>query len=102
MPPPSPALGRGRTLAVITGGTGVVAAAAGVFFGLRAKSIYDDAGCLGTVCDENGLARTSHAHDAASASTVAFVGAGVLLSAAAILWFVTPDKHVVLKPGRFW
>jgi hypothetical protein len=89
-----------RTVAIAAGGASVVAAGLGAFFGLRAKSIYDDAGCLGTACDANGLARTSHARDAATTSTVAFVGAGVLLSTAVVLWLVAPDERAVARAAR--
>jgi hypothetical protein len=101
-PPAQPAaadLPAARKIALVTGAGGLVAIGVASFFGLRAKSKNDEArehcpaspACV----DAEGPALTDSARSAATASTVLFVGGGVLVASALVLWFTAPSS----RPG---
>lgn len=89
-------LGTQRTLALVSGGVGVVGVALGTVFGLKAKSKHDEAAshCDGSVCrDQTGVDLKSQARSAGNISTVGFIVGGVGLAAGATLWFTAGPKH---------
>jgi hypothetical protein len=97
--PPSPAPAPStwstpKTLAVVSGGVGVVGVGLGIVFGLyassaqsREKSDCPSAGCVG-------LAQSTEDYDTAkkdaTGSTIAFVAGGVLLAGGVVLWLTAP------------
>ncbi|MCW5818104.1 MAG: hypothetical protein KIT84_44315 [Labilithrix sp.] len=90
-PTPKTGLGTSRTVALGLAGAGVVAAAIGTYFGLRAASRWSDAEgmCPNDRCrDAAGNALASDARADGTVSTIAFAGSGVALAGAAVLWFV--------------
>jgi hypothetical protein len=97
--------GRGRRIAALTtGAVGVVAVGVGTFFGLRAKSAYDDSNagghCTGNACDAVGIAHRDDAFGRATVSTVLFgVGAAALVTAA-ILYLTAETRAPVTADRR--
>jgi hypothetical protein len=86
-----PERGARRTVAGVVGGTGLVALAVGGYFGLRARSKWNDSGphCPQDVCDNVGKTLSDDARTSARLSDVAF-GAGVLgVGVAAYLYFTS-------------
>jgi hypothetical protein len=67
---------------------------AGTYFGLAAKSRLDDSNadghCVGNRCDQTGYDARNDARSSALASTVCFVGGGLLLAAGGVLYFTSP------------
>jgi hypothetical protein len=100
--PPKNAGDTQRTIALVTGGVGVVGLAVGTFFGLSAKSKASDADKIcptSTTC--NSTAGTTLRHDAigkANVATVMFIGSTVLLGAGIVLWVTAPSSSD--KPGE--
>ncbi len=107
-----------RTVGYVVGGAGIVAIAAGSYFGLKAKSQTNDADkhCDGKLCDPTGLAGHDDARRSALFSTIGFgvgiaaVGAGVVLvltakpnaeRAAWVLPFAQDHGGGVAAGGRF-
>lgn len=86
-----------REFAVGLGAVGFAAAAVGSALALQAKSKYDDAlahDCAGgdpNRCTSAGIEQGRSAHDLASFSTIAFVGAGALVGLAAVLIVLPVD-----------
>ncbi|MGO8991945.1 MAG: hypothetical protein ACLQVI_01355 [Polyangiaceae bacterium] len=96
-----------RTVGAVVAGAGVIGAVIGSVFGVVAKSKLDQSNSNGhcdatDACDETGLALRGNAESAATASTVAFVVAGVAVAGGAALWFTAPRREsarVGLAPG---
>jgi serine/threonine-protein kinase len=92
-----------RTAALIAGGVGIVGVAVGTVFGLRSKSLHDDAAayCTGSECrDPRGVELSNMALSSANVATAAFIVGGVGLAAAGVLWFTAPrNVKVGLGPG---
>lgn len=65
----------GRTLGFIAGGVGIAAVGVGAFFGLRAMSLKDDAGCNGEKCANQAAVDDRDA--AKSSATISTIGFGV-------------------------
>jgi hypothetical protein len=85
----------GRKIALGAGAVGVVGLAAGVVFGLRAGSQWDDAKaeCVNGDFDNCSPRGVSLQKDAESSATLATVGVSVgvvALAAGAVLWFLNP------------
>lgn len=85
-----------RVAAVVVGGVGVLGAAAGVVFGVMAKSQWDDAlaRCQGgdpTRCDATGIELGGDAKRSALLSTIGFGVGGAGLATAVILWLTAPS-----------
>jgi hypothetical protein len=101
-PPPSAALASDgktqRTLGLALGAGGALALAVGTVFGLVAKSTYDSAlqHCPSgpATCEPEGTSGGERAHSQASAATVSFVAAGVLLGLGATVYFTAPRSAV--------
>ena len=97
--PPSAEVFPQRTVAIATGGAGVVGLVLGSVLGLTSKSKYDHAlqtecGNNPNACSPQGIQDGQSAHGQATASTVAFVAGGALLGAGAVLWFTAPKAGV--------
>jgi hypothetical protein len=101
-PPPSSAArpdGKAqRTIGLALGAGGALALAVGTVFGLVAKSTYDSAlqHCPSgpAACEPEGTSGGERAHSQASAATVSFVAAGVLLGLGATVYFTAPRSAV--------
>ncbi|HEY4158370.1 MAG TPA: hypothetical protein VGM29_09740 [Polyangiaceae bacterium] len=109
-PPPKdsaasgPGLGTQKTLAIASGGIGVVGVAVGSIFGLQAMSNHADAKghCAGAACsDSAGFTSAQDAYKDGTISTVAFAVGLVGLAGGAALWFTAkPNETAVgLAPG---
>jgi serine/threonine-protein kinase len=84
-----------RVASVVSAGVGVASAGVGIGFGLAAKSKWDDANrvCPTSSCnDPSARSSGQTAGTFADVSTGTFIGAGVLLGAAAVLWIVAPKS----------
>jgi len=93
---PRASFGRRKVIALVTGGTGLVAIGVGSYFGLTARSKWSDAqsnDCHNTtVCNAAGVQLAGDAKTDGSIGTVVF-GAGVaLVAAGAILWLTAPSS----------
>ncbi|WP_394843495.1 tetratricopeptide repeat protein [Pendulispora brunnea] len=94
---PSSHYGWQRPAGLVVGGVGVATMLVGGYFGLSAKSTYDDAlngNCNdGTkTCNEAGLEDTDRAKDKALVSTI-LVGAGAAMTiTGAVLFFTAPKR----------
>jgi hypothetical protein len=103
--PPAGSPGSGqRTAAFVVGGVAIATLATGSIFGLVAKSNNDDAKghCpADNACDSQGVSLTKDAQHAATASTIAFVGGGVLVAAGLVLYFTAPKDagHAATSVG---
>jgi len=92
-PSPKDEGGTQRLIGLVAGGVGIVAIGAGAFFGLKARSTYDDA--VGTCnparqCPQSGLDKAGDASSQATLSTVSFIAGGALLAGGAVLYFTAP------------
>jgi serine/threonine-protein kinase len=103
-PPPPPAKvapasadtdnGSQRAIGVVIGAAGIVGLGIGTYFGLSAKSKNDEASehCRAeNLCTARGLELDDEARDAATASTIAFIAGGALLTAGVVLFVTAPD-----------
>ena len=93
-----------RLIGLIAGGAGIVALGAGAFFGLKAKSTYNDALAQcnpSKQCDQRGLDLGSDATSQATISTVAFVAGGALLAGGAVLYLTAP-RGTAVSVGGTW
>ena len=84
-----------RTIALGLAAVAVVPIGIGSYFGVRAISRNDSAGalCPTSACtDPTAISLTSQAHQNAVASNVSFIAGGVLLAAAAALFFTAPAR----------
>jgi serine/threonine-protein kinase len=81
-----------RTLALITGGAGVVGLGVGTAFGLTAFSKHSEymTHCNGNICDSMGVSEHGDAASAATISTIAMTAGLVLVAGGAVLWFTAP------------
>jgi hypothetical protein len=83
--------GAQKTIAIVSGGIGLVGVVVGTVFGLQSKSKHDKAAaldCSGATCpNDNGVAETNDAIHAGNISTVAFIVGAVGLAGGAVLWF---------------
>jgi hypothetical protein len=87
--PGKTSLGTQRTLALVSGGVGLVGVGLGSFFGLRAKSKLDDAnaaGCDKTCSTQRGHEANEDAIAAGNVATIAFVVGAVALTGGVVLW----------------
>ena len=85
-----------RTTGYVVGGVGVVALAAGGYFGLRAKSQASDADahCDGKYCDPTGLAGHDDARTSATISTVGFgVGLAAIATGVVLILTAKPERE---------
>jgi hypothetical protein len=89
-----------RTGAIVLAGVGVVGAGVGTFFGLRARSRWNDAlsTCTSIGCSADGAAEGRNAQRDGILSTIAFGVAGSAFVGAAILWFTAPHRVVDVAP----
>jgi serine/threonine-protein kinase len=97
-----------RWLGIGVGGLGVVAAGVGAVFGLIAKSKLDQSNSDGNCnasdqCTTTGLGLRKDAQDAASTSTLLFIGGGVALAAGVVLFVTAPRRSpatgIVVAPA---
>lgn len=94
-----------RTVAYVLGGAGIVSLGVGTYFGLHAKSTYDDATSSANCptglssCDQAGIDGGKSAHTQATASTIAFVLGGGLFASGVVLFITAPkDGAVNVRP----
>jgi hypothetical protein len=100
-------LGSGRTLAIVSGGLGVVGLGVGTAFGIVALSQKSSAqaACPSSPCGtEEGSSKWSQAATSGNVSTVALVVGGVGVAGAVVLWLTAPGSRggttqVGLGPG---
>lgn len=94
--PEEGSLGAQRVAAIGVAGAGVIALGIGSVFGVLAITRHDGAvaACpIPTNCaDESGAQKWTDATAAGDVSTVLFVGSGVALAGAAVLWFTAPRR----------
>jgi hypothetical protein len=94
-----------------TAGAGVVSLGIGSYFGLQAKSQYDQSnrsGCSGDNCTKAAASIRGGAVSAGNTATALFVVGGALLAGGLVLWLVAPSAggdggvgvtHVAFGPG---
>jgi hypothetical protein len=99
-------LGRNQvTAGYVMGATAVAALGLGSYFGLRAKSTYDDATspskCPGGLsgCTQAGVDGVATANSEATVATVAFVAGLALLGTGIFLLATAPDDHAGRRDG---
>jgi hypothetical protein len=97
-----------RTVALVSGGVGVVGLVLGTVFGLKASSTYDAslANCRAAPADKNlctpaGVSERDSAILQGNVATVGFVVGGVALAAGVVLWIVAPAPKET-KSARLW
>jgi serine/threonine-protein kinase len=97
-----------RWLGIGVGGLGIAAAGVGAVFGLTAKSKLDQSNSDGNCnasdqCTATGLGLRKDAQNAASTSTLLFIGGGVALAAGVVLFVTAPRKSpgtgIVVTPA---
>src|SRR5262249_12369116 len=107
---PAPATGwsraTARTLALVSGGLGVVGVGVGTAFMLDANAKKSDyrAQEVGGQCDARCVATSKDAVAAAGVATIGFVAGGVLVATGAVLWLTAPSatperRGVALAPS---
>jgi hypothetical protein len=112
-PPAAPAAARPwsdqKTGAMAAGGAGVIAIGVGVIFGVQALNAWSkaDRECAsGCPAGSTGLQDRINGNIEGSVTAAAFIGGGVLLAGAAVLWFTAPSgARVQLAPtatGQGW
>ena len=82
-------------MAIVAGGVGVVGLVVGSVFGLKSKSLHDDAAksCNGSVCsDQSGVDAGNDAYSAGTVSTVGMVVAALGLGGGVALWLTAPKS----------
>ena len=93
-----------RTLALVSGGVGVIGLGVGTYFGLRAmakQNEYEEhRGADGRCLDMDCQTSSEDAHAAGNLSTVAFVAGGAFLAAGAALWLTAPDGDAKTVSAR--
>jgi hypothetical protein len=90
---PSSKLGTQRTLAIVAGGVGLAGVVLGTIFGLKSKSLHDDAegSCDGSVCsDPSGVTAGNDAYSAGTISTVGMVVGALGIGGGVALWLTAP------------
>lgn len=92
-----------RVTAYGLGGLGIVGLGLGTAFGLMASSSWSDAqsACKLNECGTGSRAQEDKdtASTQGNVSTVAFIGGGVLIAAAAVVWLVAPSSSPSTKTG---
>jgi serine/threonine-protein kinase len=92
-----------RGIGVALGVVGVAALGGGVYYGNRSKDLEErsDAICPDRECsDSEGLRLNDDAQDAAKRANIFFIGGGVAVAAATVMWFVgKPDAETVIAPS---
>lgn len=95
-----------RAVAYVLGSAGIFSGIVGAYFGLRAKSTYDDAISFSNCpkglssCNQTGVDGDNSAHSQATISTIAFVTGGALLAAGVVLLLTAPkDRAVSVQPS---
>lgn len=89
-PPPAPVSRTPRYVAIGVGAVGVVGLGLGTFFGLRAKSLNDDADCDPSTCTRAGARAVDDAQTQATFSTIAFAVGAVAVVGAVVLYVTAP------------
>jgi hypothetical protein len=93
-PPPDSAHAQAqRTIGLVTGAVGIAGLVVGATFGLIARADNDDAkrNCpTDSTCNQDGLASSTSALHAATASNVAFIAGGALTAAGLVLYLTAP------------
>lgn len=92
-----------RGIGVAVGVVGLAAIGGGLYYGNRSKDLEDrsNAICPDVECsDSEGLRLNDDAQAAAKRANILFVGGGVAVAAATVLWFVgKPDAETVIAPS---
>jgi hypothetical protein len=102
--PEAPRSSSQKTIGLVIGGAGLVAAGVAAVFALSAKSKWDDAQtnhCAGTtVCDGEGVRMVDDAKSSATLATILFGVGGAALVTGAVLWLTAPS-HASRAAVRF-
>ena len=92
-----------RGIGVGLGVVGLAAIGGGVYYGNRSKDLEErsDAICPERECsDSEGLRLNDDAQTAAKRANIFFIGGGVAVAAATVMWFVgKPDAETVIAPS---
>jgi hypothetical protein len=93
-------LGTRKTIALVVGGVGLASIGAGVWFGLRARSKWNDASnaCTDVVCPGSAVSEGKDAQRAGTASTIFLVSGLGVLAGATVLWLTAPDAKTTVAP----
>jgi tetratricopeptide (TPR) repeat protein len=92
-PPTSSGMAGQRVAALVVGGAGLVGAAVGGYFGLRAQSTYKAAQCdQFNICSEQGFADRDLAFARARTATYVTTGGLVALATGVVLWITAPAR----------
>jgi hypothetical protein len=100
-----------KTIALVSGGVGLVGLGIGAGFGLSAlaKKRDSDRACPGGSdgpCTPEGVSLSKSAVSAGTVSTVAIVAGGAALAAAAVLWLTAPRVRLAASAsangGALW
>jgi hypothetical protein len=107
-------LGGRKTVALVIGGVGIVAAGVGAYFGVSAISKNSDSNadghCVGNRCDPTGTQLRNDAMSAGNISTVLIGVGAAAVAAAGVLWLTAPKPatsasthhvDVGIGPGSF-
>jgi serine/threonine-protein kinase len=92
-----------RGIGVALGVVGLAAIGGGAYYGNRSKDLEDrsNAICPDLECsDSEGLRLNDDAQTAAKRANIFFIGGGVAVAAATVMWFVgKPDAETVITPS---
>jgi hypothetical protein len=94
-------LGTQKLVALIAGGAGIIGLGVGAVSGGKTFSSWSSAKSeCATACGAGSQAQqdASTASTLATVSDVGFIAGGVLVAAAAVLWFTAPSEHVQVTP----
>src|SRR5262249_49795363 len=85
-----------HVLATVSGGLGVAALGAAAYFGIRSKSLHDDAGdyctSLGLICTQTCLEHLKASSDTQTTAFVLLAVGGGLLGSGALLFATAPSR----------
>jgi hypothetical protein len=94
-----------RLIGLVTGGVGVIGLGLSAYFGLHAKSLYNDSNSDGHCdpsgeCDSVGLEKRESAVSASTAATVSLLAGGILTVTGVTLFFVGAPKEKRTEAAR--
>jgi serine/threonine-protein kinase len=94
-----------RLIGLVVGGAGVVGLGLSAYFGLHAKSLYNDSNSDGHCdpngeCDSYGLEKRESAISSSTAATVSLIAGGIFTVTGATLFFVGAPKQKQQEAAR--
>jgi hypothetical protein len=95
-PPPASGLSTRQVLGISVGGAGLIGIGLGAYFGLHAKSLFDDSNapgdCTGNDCTRAGANVRDSARDSAMGANVSFALGLAALAGGAVIYFTAPKE----------